>query len=160
MLRAFRFSNYKFQLVRHGDKALRQMGLRRGTGRQTERERRGMDASDNHQLSQIQSEISDVRAELRELASLVSDLLRAIRPRADAKVCRWPDVAVMLGISGPNAAGRARERIRYQNDKPDGYAIRTTHGGCFRADLLRHIEREAERRTGRGERVRAAIKTT
>ena len=64
-----------------------------------------MDASSN-QLSEIKNELADVRAELRELSSAMSDLFRAIKPRADAKICRWPDVAVVLGITGANAANR------------------------------------------------------
>ena len=97
---------------------------------------------------------------MAELASLVSDLARAFRPKPDPLLCNWREAAHLLGIDGPNAAARARERVRYQNAKPDGYAIGTAHGGCFRKDLVRFVEREAERRQGRGAKIRRAITTT
>ena len=110
-------------------------------------------------LSEVERKITELQDGLCELTSVVSDLLRAVKPRADPKICRWPGAATILGITGPNAANRARERIKYRNNKVDGQTVRTVHGGCIRRDLLRLIDGEAERRMGRGARIRAAIRT-
>ena len=115
--------------------------------------------SQDSQFQNIEHELRAVSEQLAELTCLVHDLAKAQRPKLDPLICNWREAAHLVGIDGPNAPARARERIRYQNDKPDGYTIRTTHGGCFRKDVVHFVELEAKRRQGRGERIRRAIRT-
>ncbi|MCX7044343.1 MAG: hypothetical protein NTX50_02510 [Candidatus Sumerlaeota bacterium] len=105
-------------------------------------------------IQKFEQSLSSITERLSAIELSLDILVRATSKRKIDS--QWVTLDEAAHIAGTTKRG-VQNQVRREREKADGYSLRVRHGGIHRGDWLAFLEFKAQRRVGRGERVRTAL---